>query len=206
MTGKDGALVRVGEHVREEQKDDCGFERVRPSATGPKSERTSRWKRITMTAGPLALAAAMLVYVTGERGPQGPELPPYSVTASSEHAMRGRTEASEHLHVAKGIGRDARFELLLRPATAPQGKVVAYAFTFAALGAEPVPLDAKVEIAPEGAVRLTGASRSLEGAREIRIVVGEPIAIGKFDDAAARAASSKSDARVRVLSVPIDRE
>ena len=63
-----------------------------------------------------------------------------------------------------------------------------------------------VQIAPEGAVRLTGASRALTGASEIRVVLGEPTAIGKFDDAAARAAANRSDAHVRVLVIPIDRE
>src|SRR5687767_3570556 len=120
-----------------------------------------------------------------------------------EQAMRGPSEPSAHLHVASGPRRDARFEIVLRPVTAPKTKVVAYAFTFTASGADPVPLDAKIEIAPEGSVRLTGAAPSLEGAREIRVVVGEPVAIGKFDDAAARAAANESSPRVRVFAVPI---
>ena len=155
-------------------------------------------------AGPLALAAAMVVYVTAQRGPSGPELPAYSVSASGEQSMRGATEADARLRLGKG--RDARFELVLRPATAPAEKVVAYPFTFVAPGSEPAPLEAAIEIAPEGAVRVTGSSRLLEGVHEIRIVVGAPAAIGKFDDAAARARSGVTDARVRVLTVPIDRD
>ena len=162
------------------------------------------WKsRLVLAAGPLALAAAVLVYIAAARGPTGPELPPYSVTASGEEPMRGPATSSTRLHLTNA--RNARFELLLRPATAPQGKVVAYPFTFTGPGSEPVPLDAKVEIAPEGAVRLSGSSRLLEGVQEIRIVLGAPTAIGKFDDAAARAVSGTTDAHVRVLSVPIDR-
>ena len=41
-------------------------------------------------------------------------------------------------------------------------------------------------IAPEGSVRVTGPSKTLDEAREIRLVVGAPDAIGKFDDAFAR--------------------
>lgn len=174
------------------------------------------WRRRLVTlAGPLALAAAMLVYVGVQRGPGGPELPEYSVTATGEQAMRGPAQpherdparASARLRLSRNArdARDARFELLLRPATAPEGKVVAYAFTFGP-GPEPVPLDAKVEIAPDGPVRMSGPSRVLDGVREIRIVVGEPTAIGKFDDAASRAQSGTSDAHVRVLTIPIDRE
>jgi hypothetical protein len=259
MTEKEEVLVRVGELVREEQKDGARFERVargdvdaaelaqlevvassdpeiairleasrpldpkavdriaariggapkaaevipRPLAARP----ASPWKRwITLGAGPLALAVAMLVYVTTQSGPTGPVLPDYSVTVTGDQAMRSRTEVSTRLRLAKGAARDARFEVVVRPATAPQRKVVAYAFTFAAAGAEPAPLEAKVEIAPEGSVRFTGPARALETARELRIVVGEPSAIGRFDDAAGRAAANESSARVHVITVPIDRE
>lgn len=168
----------------------------------------SPWRRrLILAAGPLALAAAMVVYVTGQSGPRVPELPLYTVTATGPQAMRGSSEASTRLRLPKAAGREARFELLLRPATAPHEKVVAYPFTFGGPGAtEPAPLEAKVEIAPEGGVKLTGASRALEGAAEIRIVIGAPKAIGKFDDAAMRAQSATSDPRVHVLTIPIDRD
>src|SRR5690606_29548290 len=145
----------------------------------------------------LALAAAMIVYVTARSGPDGPELPPYTVTATGEAAMRGAAEEASTLRLAKEPARDARFELVLRPATAPAETVVAYPFTVTAPGAEPAPLDAKVELAPEGAVRVTGDARALRGAAELRVVVGAPADIGKFVDAAARAAEGRSDARVR---------
>ena len=176
---------------------------VKSGATGA----ASPWRRrLVVAAGPLALAAAMIVYVTSQSGPSVSDLPAYTVTAVGAQAMRGPAEESTRLRLPKAAGRDARFELLLRPATAPPEKVVAYAFTFEGSAAEPAPLDAKVEIAPEGAVKLTGSSRALEDAAEIRIVVGAPLAIGKFDDAATRARSAKSDAHVQVLTVPIDRE
>ena len=51
----------------------------------------SPWKRrITLAAGPLALAAAMIVYVTTQMGPSGPELPAYSVSAVGDGRCAGR--------------------------------------------------------------------------------------------------------------------
>jgi hypothetical protein len=166
----------------------------------------SLWRHRYAVAGPLALAGAMVIYMMSQRAPSLPDLPAYSVTATAgDPAAPGAS--STHLRLPKGAGaRDARFELALRPTTPPVGKVVAYAFALEGTATEPAPLDAKIEIAADGAVRLTGRSRALEGAREIRVVVGEPAAIGKFVDAAERAAANKGDEHVHVASVPIDRE
>lgn len=167
----------------------------------------SAWKRHLVTAaGPLALAAAMIVYVTGRSGPGAPPLPAYTVTATVDQAASAEGQGAARLRLARAGAKGARFEIVLRPATPPEGKVVAYAFTFDAPDAEPAPLDARVELAPEGVIRLSGAGRALEGARELRVVVGEPAAIGKFVDAAARAAANATDADVRVVTVPIDRD
>jgi hypothetical protein len=165
------------------------------------------WRRLlVLAAGPIALAAAMIVYVTTQSGPALPDLPPYSADVSGVRGDGGPAEPGARLRVASASNESARFEIVLRPATAPAGKIVAYAFTLGAGVSEPTPLDARVAFAPDGAIRLTGASRALGRSSEIRIVLGEPAAIGKFDEAAARAASDRSDARVRVLVVPIDRE
>jgi hypothetical protein len=185
---------------------------LRPATPERPATTASAWRRrLVLAAGPLALAAAMIVYVGGQSGPSAPDLPAYTLTAVGPQAKPGAAEstdpaASTRLRLPRGVGRDARFELLLRPATAPQGKVVAYAFTFGGTSSEASPLEAKVEIAPEGSVKLSGSSRAVEGATEIRVVLGAPTAIGKFDDAAARARSASGDAHVLVLTVPIDRE
>lgn len=264
----DDVVTRIGEHVREEQRDDVRYERIARGEAGPEElaelERAAKedselalrlegsrplepaavdrivgavskplaekpapkspaagappkapaakrepspWKRRIVTlAGPLVLAAGMILYVTSQRGPRLPELPPYSVTVSGEQAMRGSAGASTRLRIANAPSPSARYEIVLRPATAPEGKVVAFAFTLGSAPGEPTPLEAKVEIAPEGSVRLTGASRALAGATEIRVVIGAPQAIGKFDDALARAAAGKGDDNVRVLTVAIDRD
>ena len=186
---EDESLPRANVNAPGEQK---GAAPSKAAAKAPAaSNGAGAWKRRLITvAGPLALAGAMLVYVIGQRGPNGPPLPDYTVAATG--APAGGSAVSEtHLRLAKSAGRGARFELVLRPAAQPEEPVVAYAFTFST---------------PTGAIRLTGSARALEDAREIRIVLGTPAAIGKFVDAAARAAANTTDAQVRVLSVPIDRE
>lgn len=174
-----------------------------------------RW--LITLAGPLAIAAALVLFISSQRGPTkptGPELPLYAIAASGEQTTRGAPGAvgggapppESRLHLGK-TGRDGRYAIVLRPATAPIGKVVAYAFVVGDVLDNAEPLDAKVEIAPEGSVRITGPSRSLEGARRIRVVVGAPEAIGKFDDALARVKSpGEGDAHVRVLTIEIDRD
>lgn len=202
---EDESLPRANVNAPGEQK---GAAPSRGAAKAPAATTgAGAWKRRLITmAGPLALTAAMLVYVFGQRGPNGPALPEYTVAATGAPAASGSAVPETRLRLAKSAGRGARFELVLRPAAQPEEPVVAYAFTFSTPSSEPVPLEAKVEIAPEGGIRLTGSARALEDAREIRIVVGAPAAIGKFVDAAARAAASTTDAQVRVLSVAIDRE
>jgi len=188
----DDASARTGEAARQGT--------VSPPAKRP----ASSWRRrLVLAAGPVALAAAMVVYVTSQSGPRAPELPRYTVTAQ---VMRGAAEASPRLRIERDAPRATRFELLLRPATAPDGKVVAYAFTLGGPASEPTPLEARIELAPEGAVKLTGNLSALDGASEIRIVVGAPAAVGKFDDAAARARSGSSDRHVHVVTVPVDRD
>lgn len=159
-------------------------------------------RRVARFAAPLALAAAVVLYLgLREPSPSGALLPAYSVVAGGPKEMRGADDASSTL-VLRG-GPDAEFELLARPATTTS-KVVAYVF---AIGeGEPNPVDAKIEIAPEGAVRVRGRARALEGAREVRIVLGTATdSITRYEDALTRARSGASDAKVRVLVVPISR-
>jgi hypothetical protein len=159
-------------------------------------------RRIATYAGPLALAAALMVYVTASGRDGGALLPEYAVTATGEATMRGPAEPTARLR----IGREAAstFEIGLRPATEVAEPLVAYAF---ALGdGEPSPLDAQVEVAASGAVRVRGAARALDQAREVRVVIGPPAVIGRFGGALERAATGAGDARVRVVTFAIERE
>ena len=172
--------------------------------TAPKPGRVLAFvRRNAVYVAPLAVAAAVLVYV-GRGDPTHASLPDYSVAAKSEKEMRGAdVAAAPPAQLELRGGTDAVFELVVRPATTVPIKVVAYVF---AIGeGEPSAVDAKIEIAPEGAVRINGRARALAGAREVRVVVGPASDFKRYEDALARARDGKSDGQVRVLVVPIVR-
>lgn len=175
-----------------------------PAATARSPRRLGLVRRIGPYVGPLALAAAVLLYFVGRgsSGPEAPRLPVYAVSATGEQAMRGAEPAPAGEARLRVGAPNGRFEIVARPASSVEGKVVGY--PFAIVDGEPSPLDGKVEVAPTGVVRITGASRGLRGATEVRLVVGAPEAIGKFDDATARAKSGQGDAHVVVLRVPVE--
>lgn len=149
-------------------------------------------------AAPLALAAGVFLFFA-LRGPDGAALPGYSVTASGEQATRG--EPVQTLRASASPA--SRFEIVARPEVATTGKIVAYAFVMQ--GGEPSPLDAKIDVADAGSVRITGVAKALRGSDEVRVVVAEAATIARYDDALALARTKSSDARVRVLSLPIER-
>lgn len=228
---EDEILARVGAHVRDERKDDATFERIakgeapvseipagleaaRPlgdaaidriaGRIAPRGRVVPFTRRAAKWAAPVALAAAVVLFLaTRGGGTAGPDLPGYGVTASGEQAMRGETAPSTRLHLGKAAG--SRFEIVARPATAVgDAKVIAYAFTME--GSEPVPLDARIDVSQDGAVKIAGDARALGAASELRVVVGTPESIGKFEGALDRARSGSGNEKVRVLVVGIDRD
>jgi hypothetical protein len=161
-------------------------------------------RRLVQLAGPLALAAVMVLYFATRSSPDAaPELPGYAVSVSGEKEMRGAADAPSSRLVLRG-GPNARFEILARPAQAAPEHVAAYAF--AVRGGDVASLDdAKVEVSKDGAVRVTGAARELEGASAVRLVIGAPRAITTFDDAVERARGQKNDAHTRIVDVVVER-
>lgn len=154
-------------------------------------------RRAVVVAVAVTVGAAVIVYL-GRGGTSRTSLPEYAVVASGEKEMRG---AGETLELRDGEG--ATFEILARPGTDAGAHVVAYVF---AIGeGEPNPVEAKVEVALGGAVRIRGRARALDGAREVRVVLGSTSDFARFEDALARARDRTSDAHVRVLVVPIVR-
>jgi hypothetical protein len=144
-------------------------------------------RRAKILVALLAAVAAVAVYVgLGRRAAGHPPLPEYAVA---------RFELAP--------GRDAPFEIDAIPAASVATKLVAFAF--ATGEGEPNPVDAKVEIAPDGAVRIKGRGRALEGSREVRVVLGAATDFKRYEDAMAAARSGASDGQVRVLVVPIVR-
>ncbi len=140
----------------------------------------------------LAVATAVVVYSVVRRWSAGRHaaLPEYDVA---------RLEV--------GAGRDAPFELVATPRTPVAIKIVAFAFAFGsgASDVEPNPVDAKTEITADGTVRLRGRGRALEGAREVRVVLGAAEDFKRYEDALDSARAGASDGQVRVLEVPIVR-
>jgi hypothetical protein len=178
-----------------------------PVASKPREGRVvALARRAAVIAGPLALAAAVTLYVAGRGGGgEGAVLPEYALTAGGDQAMRGSESPSvSATQLRLQAGPEATFELLVRPATAAPARVAAYCF---AIGeGEPNPVEATIEVAAEGSVRIRGPARALAGAREVRVVLGTANdSIKRFDDALARARDGNSDARVRVLKVAIVR-
>jgi len=162
-------------------------------------------RRSALLVGPLALAAAIALYVTAGPGP-GVDLPSYEVTAAGEQSMRGpATSPTSGPRIRVGAP-EATFQIVLRPEVTVAAKVAVWAFTVGA--GEPDALDAKVELAPEGGVRIRGKAKALLDAREIRVVVAPaegPSRLARFDEALAHARAGTSTSRVRVLRVEIDR-
>lgn len=165
--------------------------------------RSLALRRVARYAGPLALAAAVLVYVGARRGPDGePTLPDYAVTARGDQTMRGDEPVRDaRLRVA---GDASTFEIVLRPAVVASGRIEAWVFTVAEPAGEPAPLAADVEVSPQGAVRIRGRGAALANARDVRVVLA-PEGAAKLAAAASRARSGTSDARVRVVVVPVER-
>ena len=186
------AVARIAKNVGPKRPAD-----VKPAAT----KKSNVARRIATITGPLALAAAIFLYFSNAQE-KGPVLPGYEISATSEQAMRGPAGPDTRIRV--GSARDARFEIVARPASATPTKVVAYAFVMLE-GSKAEPLEAKIDVSPDGAIKVAGEARALEGAREVRIVIGPPASIGKFEDAATLAQKNEKSTRVRVLSVAIDR-
>ena len=161
-------------------------------------------RRASIVVGPLALAAAIFL-VLGRGGDKSSvPLPEYTFVASGEKEMRGDAPPEKAGALRLRDAPDATFEIVARPATAAGGHVVAY--VFAVKDGEPNAVEASVELAPEGSVRIRGRAGQLRGAREVRVVLGTANdSIKRYEDALARAREGRSDASIRVLVIPVAR-
>lgn len=164
-------------------------------------------RRVAQLGAPLALAAVLVLYFT-TRGPAssdlGVDLPTYAIAAAGEKEMRGAPDEGTRLVVSSAPS--SRFELVARPAQAIESDARVVAYAFVVRGADVASLDdVKIDVSKDGAVRITGAARELQGASAVRVVVGTAPAITKFDHALERARTGKGDKRVLVLTVPVER-
>lgn len=165
--------------------------------------------RVLRLAGPAALAGAVVLgYVTrrgdGAGSDDAEALPHYGVVARAYVTDGGVPEPAPSPSARLRLEGGARaFEILLRPSSATTGRIAAWPFTFAD-GGEPTPMQADVDVSPQGVVRIRGVGASLAGVREVRVVLA-PAGAAKFDVAAERARTRESDAHVRVIDVSVDR-
>ena len=176
-----------------------------PAAAKPSGRNVVAFlRRASIVVGPLALAAALFLVVGRGGNESTASLPEYSFVASGEKEMRGDSPPETARALRLRSDPDATFEIVARPATAAGGHVVAY--VFAVIGGEPNAVDARVELAPGGSVRIRGRAAQLHGAGEIRVVLGTANdSIKRYEDALARAREGRSDASIRVLVVPVMR-
>lgn len=191
--------------------DDAAVDRIvaRASKGAPNAKvvrvAPSRFRRaVLVAAGPLALAAAVALYVTG--GPTTPalaELPVYAVTARGESIERAAVDPASSPRVRVGSGA-GRFEVVLQPERAVTSPVVAFAFVVREAG-EPEAAPFEVEVAAGGSVRVRGETARLVGFAELRVVVGNPEVLSSEGIALARARTPSAPARgSRALSIAID--
>lgn len=187
----DDAVERISMRVTKERPRASGISRA-PASVVP------LWRRAAVIVGPLAMAAAVLLYVT-MRAPGG-DLPGYQISASAEQTMRGSTETSGALVLSGASG--ATFTILARPDTAAASVVTAQVFAVRGDDVRKVE-GVAVETAEAGSARITGGTSSLDGASEVRVVLSAKA----LDEATAqaRAKEMRSDAGVRVLRVAIVR-
>lgn len=164
-------------------------------------------RRVSPWIGPVALAAAVVLYI-GTRGAaedQPAPLPEYTTSARGDQSLRGApVDAPAAATRLRTTGKESSFEILLRPSINAEERMAAWPFTVPASGDEPTPLLADVEVSKEGAVRIRGKGAALEGAREIRVVLAAASS-AKFDTAAASAREGRSTPHLRVIVVGIDR-
>ncbi len=132
------------------------------------------------TLAPAAAVAAALLLVLRPAG--GPPLPGYQggVGGGDRPAGGAASLPAEVRELTPG----SRLELVLRPASAVAGTVVAV--TFVVEGGEVRPWPVLPELSPDGAVRVAGTAAELlpgvSGERELVLVAGRP---GEVPDAAA---------------------
>ena len=164
------------------------------SGTSPRARLVAFVRRRAAILALVAAGAVALAYL-GHDDPSHPVLPEYSIVS-----IVSSREAPAKLELASG---DETFELVLRPAMRVDARLALYVFAIAE--GEPNPVDATIDVTPEGPIRITGRVKALSGAREVRVVVGAATAFKRYEDALSRAREGTSAGPLRVLSIPIVR-
>lgn len=147
-----------------------------PAPARSEPTRLSAWRARAYTVGAgVALAAGVALLVT--RGGTPAALPLYTLDVSGAATSRGPSPepAAGTLAAACVLHANPRstFELVARtdvPGTTGAGPIAAHAFVVRA-GAT-TPWSGALEISPSGSVRILDSAALLQGASELRVVVG----------------------------------
>ena len=165
--------------------------------------RGRRWSR-QATGWLTAAAAAALILVVLRPGPQAwSSLPAYDLQlAPGVQELRG-APVPETAGAVPDFAPGSRFELVLRPERAVSGEVAARAF-LAREGEPPAPWHVPVEVAPSGAVRLSGVlGQDLDlapGSWHLWLAVGRPGHLPAAEDLATAGEWHLMEASFRVLA------
>lgn len=191
-----GALER--ERAREEPEverlDDLARERIVAHLAANVAPRR-RLLRATRIAGGLVIAAGIAIVATRLATPE--PLPEYALLSSDQSETRG--PAGDRLELPCRIAAgEGSFELVASSENRVSGDVVARAFLVR--GADLEEWKGALEVSPQGSVRITGSSRALAGASELRVVVARS---GRDAETKARSLGS-SGATARVLRCKIE--
>lgn len=157
----------------------------------------ARWFRRFGPAAALAAAAAAAALFLLRPGPA--PIPEYTVSASGVKDLRGDTAPTAALRVRPG----SFIDVVVRPASSVSGPIAAHSYVVRD-GAYSV-FAGPTQIAPSGAIHITGPSAPLLGASELRVVVGRPDVLGldPVDKARQKGAAERG---WQTLSVPIESE
>lgn len=151
--------------------------RMAPKVAAQPTSKPSRARTFAFLGGGLALAAALVLVLRrpgAERADSG-AFPGYTFDDSAVAAMRGPAASAAPSRDCKIHASDhVAFTIVARPDDSVAGRVDAYAF--AVRRGEVTPWQTGADLAPSGAVKLSGEAHMLADVDELRLVVGRGLA------------------------------
>lgn len=211
----DDLLRKVADRVRDERDepelpegvapfDDAAADRMaerllgEPAKPQAKVIRPARWQRLL---APLAVAAAVAIAFASRSSSD--ELPGYELSVSSAKALRADPAAAPAGEIT--LDPDGEIDLVARPSSDARG-VAARAILVRDGVAKP--WAAPLQVSSEGAIRVTGSTKSLfpetNGAYEIVVLLAQPARALPSEAQAVRIASGAEAPRaVRVVRARI---
>jgi hypothetical protein len=171
----------------------------------PAQRRLPSLRSVAVVSGLLACAAAALLILNVQRGPEL-VLPPYQGSLEgSDRPLRGAGDRDAR--VRKHISPGAQLTLSVQPLEPVAHARSLGARLFLLQGAQAQQVDVPIEISELGAARVSASYQALFGARhgdwELVLFLGEPARLPATpDDARTEAARDASD--LRVLHFPVE--